>query len=42
MTALMTGCEAGRGHDADSVIWRGPHTQLDADLSHYSRLRAPH
>ena len=40
MTALITECEAGRDHDADPVIWRAPHTQLDVDLSHYSRLRA--
>jgi hypothetical protein len=42
MTALITECEAGRDHDADPVIWRAPHTALDVDLSHYSRLRAPH
>jgi sarcosine oxidase subunit beta len=42
MTALITACEAGRDHDADPVVWRAPHTQLDVDLSHYSRLRTPH
>jgi hypothetical protein len=42
MTALITQCEAGRDHDADPVIWRAPRTQLDVDLSHYSRLRQPH
>jgi sarcosine oxidase, subunit beta len=42
MTALITECEAGRDHDADPVIWRAPHTQLDVDLSHYSRRRTPH
>jgi sarcosine oxidase subunit beta len=42
MTAIITQCEAGRDHDADPVVWRAPHTQLDVDLSHYSRLRTPH
>jgi sarcosine oxidase, subunit beta len=42
MTSLILACEAGRDHDADPVIWRAPHTQLDVDLSHYSRLRQPH
>ena len=42
MRALITQCENGRDHDADPVIWRAPHTQLDVDLSHYSRLRQPH
>jgi sarcosine oxidase subunit beta len=42
MTALITACEAGRDHDTNPVTWRAPHTQLDVDLSHYSRLRAPH
>ena len=36
MTTLITQCEAGRDHDADPVVWRAPHTQLDVDLSHYS------
>ena len=42
MTALITQCEAGRDHDTDPVIWRAARTQLDVDLSHYSRLRQPH
>jgi sarcosine oxidase subunit beta len=42
MAALITECESGRDHDADPVTWRAPHTALDVDLSHYSRLRAPH
>ena len=42
MTALITECEAGRDHDSDPVVWRAPHTQLDVDLTHYSRLRQPH
>jgi sarcosine oxidase, subunit beta len=42
MTRLITECEAGRDHDTDPVVWRAPHTQLDVDLSHYSRLRTPH
>lgn len=42
MTAIITQCEGGRNHDADPVVWRAPHTQLDVDLSHYSRLRQPH
>jgi sarcosine oxidase, subunit beta len=42
MTRLIIECENGRDHDADPVVWRAPHTQLDVDLSHYSRLRQPH
>jgi sarcosine oxidase, subunit beta len=42
MTELITQVQAGRDHDADPVVWRAPHTQLDVDLSHYSRLRQPH
>jgi sarcosine oxidase, subunit beta len=42
MTKLIVDCEAGRDHDRDPVVWRTPHTQLDVDLSHYSRLRRPH
>jgi sarcosine oxidase, subunit beta len=42
MTRLITECEAGQDHDAKPVVWRAPNTQLDVDLSHYSRLRAPH
>jgi sarcosine oxidase, subunit beta len=42
MTRLIVDCEAGRDHDRDPVVWRAPHTQLDVDLSHYSRLRQPH
>jgi sarcosine oxidase subunit beta len=42
MTALITACESGRDHDTDPVTWRAPCTQLDVDLSHYSRLRTPH
>ena len=42
MAAIITQCEAGRDHDADPVVWRAPHTRLDVDLSHYSRLRTPH
>ena len=42
MTEIITQCETGRDHDTEPVIWRTPHTQLDVDLSHYSRLRQPH
>ena len=42
MTALITACEAGHDHDHDPVAWRAPHTGLDIDLGHYSRLRLPH
>lgn len=42
MTALIAACEAGQDHDREPVVWRAPHTGLDVDLSHYSRLRAPH
>jgi sarcosine oxidase subunit beta len=42
MTEIITQCEAGRDHDTEPVIWRAPHTHLDVDLSHYSRLRQPH
>jgi sarcosine oxidase subunit beta len=32
---------AGGDHDTAPVHWTAPHTGLDVDLSHYSRLRRP-
>jgi sarcosine oxidase subunit beta len=42
MAGLITASESGQDHDHDPVTWHAPHTGLEVDLSHYSRLRSPH
>jgi sarcosine oxidase subunit beta len=39
MRELIDACANGHDHDTSPVHWHGPHTSVDIDLGHYSRLR---
>ncbi|MEO5610013.1 MAG: FAD-dependent oxidoreductase [Ornithinibacter sp.] len=39
LAAIIDAVEGGRDHDADPVIYRGPHTGLEIDLAAFSRKR---
>jgi glycine/D-amino acid oxidase-like deaminating enzyme len=39
MATLIDEVEAGRDHDADPVVYTGPHTGLEINLGSFSRRR---